>query len=108
MTMRSTTSLLAALALAAGSGLAMAQQGEPASLVNRDDDGDGAVSKSEYMAREDGAMFDAFDTDESGTVSEREFEAGMFGIADTDDSGSLDPEEMEAFDTVRGVGEEID
>ena len=73
--------VLAAVAagLLAGAGVASAQMPAPADLVkNWDKDGDGAVSKAEWIAAGRPAeRFDAVDANKDGKVTAAELEAAM-------------------------------
>ena len=65
---------LIALALALGTGAAMAQQGNPGAnfITQWDADGDGIVSLEEVNTRR-GDLFTTFDANEDGQLSDEEF-----------------------------------
>ncbi len=73
--------VLAAVAtgLLAAAGVASAQMPAPADMVkNWDKDGDGAVSKAEWIAAgRPGERFDAVDANKDGKVTAAELEAAM-------------------------------
>ncbi|WP_293378444.1 EF-hand domain-containing protein [Phenylobacterium sp. SCN 70-31] len=78
--MRKTTfTILAAAAVAAAPMAALAQMPTPADLVkNWDKDGDGAISKAEWVAAGRPAeRFDAVDTNKDGKVTVAELDAAM-------------------------------
>ena len=69
----------AAVAIAAAAGAAQAQMPAPADLIkNWDKDGDGAVSKEEWVAAGRPAeRFDAVDANKDGKITAAELEAAM-------------------------------
>jgi len=69
----------AATALLAGAGAAYAQMPAPADIIkNWDKDGDGAVSKEEWVAAGRPAeRFDAVDANKDGKITAAELEAAM-------------------------------
>jgi Ca2+-binding EF-hand superfamily protein len=77
--MRTVIFAAAAAALLASAGAASAQMPAPADLIKAwDKDGDGAVSKDEWVAAGRPAeRFDAVDKDKDGKITAAELEAAM-------------------------------
>jgi Ca2+-binding EF-hand superfamily protein len=107
---------LAAMALAAAAGVAVAQQApeRPARAMRADTDGDSRLSRAEFV---DGRVqrLTAMDADRDGSVSAEERRAGMqarmaaradarFDRLDANDDGSVSRAEFDAARSARGEG----
>jgi Ca2+-binding EF-hand superfamily protein len=77
--MRTLIFAMATAALLATAGHALAQMPAPADIIKQwDKDGDGSVSKAEWVAAgRPAAGFDAIDADKSGKITVAELEAAM-------------------------------
>lgn len=92
-------------AVAAGFTATLVTQPAAAGFTKWDSNGDVGIDREEFdTGIRDRRIYETWDVDNDGTMSEREFNEGVYGTYDRDNNGVIDENEFDMLDRDMGEG----